>query len=88
MSTLKQQGTKVFVWDFLGKLALQGVQKQEGIMLSRFEIWLDWEVYAGFESTDAKVSKAKTVVGYVPTHDIYAGMEEAIEWYVERMGAK
>lgn len=57
-------------------------------MLSRFEIWIDCEVNASFESTDANVSKAQTVVGYVPTHDIYAGMQEAIGWYVERMGLK
>ncbi len=38
--------------------------------------------------SNADITKAQTVVGYVPTHDIYAGMQEAIGWYVERMGLK
>lgn len=32
--------------------------------------------------SNADITKAKTTVGYVPTHDIYQGMEEAIEWYI------
>jgi len=32
------------------------------------------------------ISKAKRTVGYAPTHDIYQGMEEAIEWYIESIG--
>ena len=33
-------------------------------------------------------SKAQNFVGYAPTHDIYQGMEEAIEWYIENIGKK
>jgi UDP-N-acetylglucosamine 4-epimerase len=35
------------------------------------------------EPSNADITKAKTTVGYAPTHDIYQGMEEAIEWYIE-----
>ncbi len=45
-------------------------------------------IYRDFRAGDirhsnADISKAKRTVGYVPTHDIYQGMEEAIEWYIE-----
>jgi UDP-N-acetylglucosamine 4-epimerase len=33
--------------------------------------------------SNADISKAKRMVGYEPTHDIYKGMREAIEWYIE-----
>jgi len=33
--------------------------------------------------SNADVSKAKRLVGYAPTHDILAGMEAAIAWYVD-----
>ena len=32
---------------------------------------------------NANISKAQNFVGYAPTYDIYQGMEEAIEWYIE-----
>ncbi len=32
--------------------------------------------------SNADITKAKTMVGYQPTHDIYQGMEEAIDWYM------
>lgn len=32
--------------------------------------------------SNADISKAQKLVGYAPRHDIYQGMEEAIEWYV------
>jgi len=35
--------------------------------------------------SNADISKAKRIVGYEPTHDIYRGMEEAIEWYIENI---
>ena len=38
--------------------------------------------------SNADITKAKTMVGYQPTHDIYQGMEEAIEWYIENIGGK
>jgi len=38
--------------------------------------------------SNADITKAKTTVGYAPTHDIYQGMEEAIEWYIENIGSK
>jgi len=36
--------------------------------------------------SNADISKAKRTVGYAPTHDIYQGMDEAIEWYIESIG--
>jgi len=47
-------------------------------------------IYRDFRAGDirhsnADISKAKNYVGYVPTHDIYKGMEEAIEWYIESL---
>ncbi len=35
--------------------------------------------------SNADISKAEKIVGYEPTHDIYQGMEEAIEWYIENL---
>ena len=35
--------------------------------------------------SNANINKAKTIIGYAPTHDIYQGMEEAIEWYVDNI---
>ncbi len=45
-------------------------------------------IYRDFREGDirhsnANISKARNFIGYVPTHDIYQGMEEAIEWYIE-----
>ncbi|MEO1883470.1 MAG: SDR family oxidoreductase [Methyloprofundus sp.] len=34
--------------------------------------------------SNADISKAQKHVKYSPTHDIYQGMAEAIEWYIER----
>ena len=50
-------------------------------------------IYRDFRAGDirhsnANISKAKNFVGYAPTHDIYQGMEEAIEWYIESIGEK
>ncbi len=47
-------------------------------------------VYRDFRPGDirhsnADITKAKTLVGYVPSHTIYQGMEEAIAWYVEHV---
>ena len=48
-------------------------------------------IYRDFRAGDirhsnANISKAKSFVGYAPTHSIYQGMEEAIEWYIENIG--
>lgn len=36
--------------------------------------------------SNANISKAKELVGYAPTHDIYQGMQESIEWYITNNG--
>lgn len=35
--------------------------------------------------SNANISKALNFTGYVPTHDIYDGMKEAITWYIENI---
>jgi len=50
-------------------------------------------IYREFRAGDirhsnANISKAKEMVGFEPTHDIYAGMKEAIEWYIEYMAVE
>lgn len=45
-------------------------------------------IYRDFRAGDirhsnANISKAKSSLGYAATHDIYRGMEEAIEWYIQ-----
>ncbi|MCP4009449.1 MAG: SDR family oxidoreductase [Proteobacteria bacterium] len=44
-------------------------------------------IYRDFRAGDirhsnANISKAHDIVGYTPTHDIYQGMQAAIEWYI------
>lgn len=48
-------------------------------------------IYRDFRAGDirhsnANISKAHNFMGYVPTHDIYQGMEEATQWYIESIG--
>ena len=45
-------------------------------------------IYRNFRAGDirhsnANIEKAHKLLGYTPTHDIYQGMEAAIEWYIE-----
>ncbi|HIP12767.1 MAG TPA: LPS biosynthesis protein WbpP, partial [Arcobacter sp.] len=45
-------------------------------------------IYRDFRAGDirhsnANISKAQNFVGYTPTHDIYQGMREAAQWYIE-----
>ncbi len=47
-------------------------------------------IYRDFRAGDirhsnANISKAQNLIGYAPTHNIYRGMEEAIEWYIENL---
>lgn len=35
--------------------------------------------------SNADISKIKALLGYVPTHDIYRGMEEVVEWYIHNV---
>jgi len=46
-------------------------------------------VYAGFRAGDvrhsqADVGKAQRLLDYAPTHDVAAGMSEAVQWYITR----
>ncbi len=36
--------------------------------------------------SQADIGKAQRLLGYVPTHDLRAGLREALSWYVERFG--
>ncbi len=56
------------------KARIQDFQKQE-------------VTYRDFRTGDirhsnADISKAQKLIGYVPTHTFYQGMEEAIDWYI------
>ena len=44
-------------------------------------IYRDFRV-GDIRHSNADISKAQNMIGYAPTHDIYQGMEEAIEWYI------
>lgn len=50
-------------------------------------------IYRDFRAGDirhsnADINKAKTLIRYNPTHDIYQGMTEAIEWYIQNVTSK
>jgi len=45
-------------------------------------------VYRDFQKGDvrhshADISKARELLGYNPTHDVDAGLTEALDWYIE-----
>jgi UDP-N-acetylglucosamine 4-epimerase len=47
-------------------------------------------VFADFRAGDvrhslADISKARSLLGYEPTHDVRAGLREAVGWYVENL---
>jgi len=67
------------------------INKELGSHINSFEV--KEAIYRDFRAGDirhsnANISKAQRFVGYEPTHDIYQGMEEAIEWYIENIGKK
>ena len=46
--------------------------------------------FADFRAGDvrhslADISKARTLLGYEPTHDVRAGLREAVGWYVDHL---
>jgi UDP-N-acetylglucosamine 4-epimerase len=50
-------------------------------------------VYRDFRAGDvrhslADISKARNLLGYMPTHRIGEGMQEAMDWYVQDIGKK
>ena len=47
-------------------------------------IYRDFRV-GDIRHSNADISKAQNFLGYAPTHDIYQGMEEAIEWYIQHI---
>ena len=49
---------------------------------SREAIYRDFRA-GDIRHSNADITKAKTIVGYAPTHDIYQGMDKAIKWYIE-----
>lgn len=76
----------------LYKIIKDNLVEQFKINNSKFKI-SEGPVYRDFRAGDirhsnANISKAQNFVGYAPTHDIYQGMEEAIEWYIKNIGEK
>lgn len=55
-----------------------------GVPFTKSPIYRDFRA-GDIRHSNADITKAKTVVGYAPTHSIYQGMEEAITWYVEHV---
>lgn len=50
-------------------------------------------IYRDFRAGDirhsnADITKAQNFIGYAPTHSIYEGMNESIEWYVNNLNKK
>ena len=46
--------------------------------------------FAGFRDGDvrhslADIGKARSLIGYEPTHDVRAGLREAVGWYVKNL---
>ncbi|HEX6722228.1 MAG TPA: LPS biosynthesis protein WbpP, partial [Burkholderiaceae bacterium] len=46
--------------------------------------------FAGFRAGDvrhslADIGKARTLLGYDPSHDVRAGLREAVGWYVKHL---
>ncbi len=73
----------------LYKLISDSLAEQFKIHHSSFKI-PEGPVYRDFRPGDirhsnADITKAKTMVGYQPTHDIYQGMEEVIGWYIDNI---
>ena len=73
----------------LYKLISDSLAGQSKIQNSSFKI-PEGPLYRDFRPGDirhsnADITKAKTMVGYQPTHDIYEGMEEAIGWYIDNI---
>ncbi len=76
----------------LYKIIVDNLTEQFKIQNSKFKI-PEGPVYRDFRAGDirhsnADISKANRIVGYAPTHDIYQGMQEAINWYIENIGGK
>jgi len=64
---------------------------RDGIARYRPEVAGLEPVYGDFRPGDvrhsqADVSKARQRLGYVPTHDVRRGLEEAVGWYIENAG--
>ncbi len=64
-----------------------------GLLVERFpHLQQHRPTYAGFRAGDirdsqADISKARAGLGYAPTHRIHAGLQEAMNWYIEHLGA-
>jgi UDP-N-acetylglucosamine/UDP-N-acetylgalactosamine 4-epimerase len=59
----------------------------QGLQRERPELKIAAPQYADFRAGDvrhslADISKAKTLLAYEPTHDIHAGLQAAVAWYV------
>jgi UDP-N-acetylglucosamine 4-epimerase len=69
----------------LFELINQELKKHISTYTEQKAIYRDFRM-GDIRHSNADVTKAKTTLGYAPTHDIYQGMEEAIEWYIENIG--
>jgi UDP-N-acetylglucosamine 4-epimerase len=64
---------------------------QRALLRDRFpQVAAQSPVYGDFRAGDvrhsqADIGKAARLLGYVPTHDIRAGMVEALDWYIDHL---
>jgi UDP-N-acetylglucosamine 4-epimerase len=61
----------------------------EALRVHRAAVGIAPPVYAGFRAGDvrhsqADIGKAQRLLDYTPTHDVAAGMSEAVQWYITR----
>lgn len=76
--------------DTLNKLYIL-INKELKMHIDEFQIkeviYRDFRV-GDIRHSKASIAKAQNFLGYVPTHDIYQGMKEAVEWYIEYLEEK
>jgi UDP-N-acetylglucosamine 4-epimerase len=61
----------------------------EAIRTKRPQLQIASPTYAGFRAGDvrhsqADIGKAQRLLGYVPSHGVHAGLNEAVDWYIKR----
>jgi UDP-N-acetylglucosamine 4-epimerase len=61
----------------------------DAIRAKRPQLHVAPPTYAGFRAGDvrhsqADIGKAQRLLGYVPSHGVHAGLNEAVDWYIKR----
>lgn len=64
--------------------ALKTSLSEQGVVYSKEPVYRDFRA-GDVRHSQADISKAKTVLGYAPEFDIYAGVNKAMPWYLSFM---